>query len=133
MAIHHKTAFGKRSLAVSQYPDIALVVLSMVPALLLGAPKLGYVLGAGGWVVQRLIATIDKRWTRRLVNPYNRICVGLFEAFGRIWLLAGVIVLAAVAGGRPDGLTAALIIFGAYSIALVSNIVTALGGQRAVN
>ena len=29
---------------------------------------------------------------------------GLFEPFGRIWLLAAGIVIAAVAGGRPDGL-----------------------------
>ena len=41
--------------------------------------------------------------------------VRLFESFGRIWLLAGAIIIAGVAGGRKDGLTAAIVIVGAYS------------------
>ena len=39
------------------------------------------------------------------------------EAFGRIWLLAGAIIVAAVVGGRKDGLAAAILIFAAYSVA----------------
>ncbi len=40
--------------------------------------------------------------------PGAGLGVGLVEAFGRIWLLAGAIVLAGVVGGRADGLAAAV-------------------------
>jgi len=104
--------------------DVVLVALALVPALALGAPVLGCVLGAGGWVLQRMIAAFDRRWTGRLSDPLKRLTVNLFEAFGRIWLLVGVIVVAAVVGGRPDGRAATLMIFGAYSIAFVIRLVS---------
>ena len=43
----------------------------------------------------------------------------LGEAFARIWLLAVFIVIAGLVGHRANGLTCALVIFGAYSIAFV--------------
>ena len=106
-----------------QYLDVALVLISLAPALALGAPPLGYALGAGGWLLQRVIAQADRRWTRKVTAPVRRLGVDLFEAFGRIWLMAGVIVVAGVAGGRRSGLTAALVIFGAYSVAFLIRLV----------
>ena len=69
-------------------------------------------MGVGGWIVQRVIAEVDRRWTRKVTKPVKQLGVTLFEGFARIWLLAGVIVIAAVVGGRRDGLTASLVIFG---------------------
>ena len=97
---------------VTRHFDVVIVVLGAIPALLLGAPALGYLIGAGAWVGQTLLAHVDRRWLAG-----KQFGAGLFEAFGRIWLLAGAIVIAGVAGGRPDGLTAAVTIFVAYSIA----------------
>jgi hypothetical protein len=102
---------------ILRYLDVVLVVLAAAPVLALGAPALGYVIGAGMWVAQRLIAELDRRWIRNATAPRTQLGLNLFEAFGRIWLLAGAIVAAGVAGGRADGLTAALTIFGAYSVA----------------
>lgn len=99
--------------------DVAAVVLAALPALLLGAPALGYLVGAGAWVLQSVLAHVDRRWIERM--PFG---AALFEAFGRIWLLAGAIVIAGVAGGRADGLTAAVTIFVAYSIAFAVRILS---------
>ena len=107
-----------------RYLDVALVVLGAVPALALGAPVLGYAVGAAGWILQRVIAEGDRRWIRRVTEPVRQLGVSLFEAFGRIWLLALVIIVAALAGGRRDGLTAALVIFGAYSVAFAIKVMT---------
>ncbi|MGI8413744.1 MAG: hypothetical protein ACR2LV_09555 [Solirubrobacteraceae bacterium] len=104
--------------------DVALAVLAAIPALLLGAPALGYAVGAGAWIVQRLISAADIRWTRRIADPRRRLIFGLFEGFARIWLLAGAIIVAGVAGGRADGLTAALVIFALYSVAFVIKVIT---------
>jgi ABC-type methionine transport system permease subunit len=102
-----------------------------VPALMLGAPALGFVLGACGWVLQRMLAVIDRRWTSKATDPVRELVMNLFEAFGRIWLLAGVIVLAALLGKRPDGLTAAVVIIGAYSVAFVIRLLSGPPGRRA--
>ncbi|MGO9320637.1 MAG: hypothetical protein ACLQBY_07545 [Solirubrobacteraceae bacterium] len=102
---------------VLRYLDVVLVVLAAPLALALGAPVLGYAVGAGAWLVQRGIAQADRRLVGRAAEPRTQLGLNLFEAFGRIWLLAGAIVAAGVIGGRADGLTAALTIFGAYTVA----------------
>ncbi len=99
-----------------RYLDVALVVVATPVALALGAPALGYGIAAGAWILQRALAQLDRRWIRNGAEPRVHTGRSLFEAFGRIWLLAGAIVAAGVIGGRPDGLTAALLIFVAYSI-----------------
>jgi hypothetical protein len=105
-----------------RYFDIVLVAIAMAPALALGAPVTGYSIGAGTWVVQRIIAQADRRWVGK-AEPRKQLGLSLFESFGRIWLLAGGIVAAGVLGGRADGLTAALVIFCAYSIAFATRLI----------
>jgi hypothetical protein len=114
------------------YLDVAVVVLATAPALALGAPAFGYAFAAGGWILQRAIGETDRRWIRKVAEPRKQLGVSLFEAFGRIWLLAGVIIIAAVAGGRRDGLTAALVIFGAYSVGFAVKVITGPPQRRAV-
>jgi hypothetical protein len=110
-------AVRRRSLLLLRYLDVVLVVVAAPVALTLGAPVFGYLVGAVAWLAQRVIAQADRRWVGKAAEPRSQLGLSLFEAFGRIWLLAGAIILAGVAGGRADGLTAALVIFGAYSVA----------------
>jgi hypothetical protein len=98
-----------------RYFDVILVAIAAVPALALGAPATGYALGAGGWIVQRIVAAVDKHWIDRVADPRRRLGASLFEAFGRTWLLAVAIIIAGLIA-RRDGLTAALIIIGAYTV-----------------
>ena len=76
------------------------------------------------WVLQRILAHADRRWISSTREPRTQLGLNLAEAFGRIWLLAGAIILAGVAGGRADGLTAALTIFGAYSVAFAVRVLS---------
>ena len=107
-----------------RYLDVVLLAVATPVALALGAPVLGYAIGAGAWLLQRIIAEADRRWIRNTKTPRAQLGLNLFEAFGRIWLLAGAIVLAGVVGGRADGLTAALVIFAAYSVAFAVKVLT---------
>jgi len=111
-------------MVILRYLDVVLVVVAAPAALALGAPTLGYAIGAGAWVAQRIIARADRHWISKASAPRTQLGVNLFEAFGRIWLLAGAIVAAGVAGGRADGLTAALVIFAAYSVAFAVLVIT---------
>jgi len=110
--------------------DLLLVVALVVPALSLGAPTLGLLLGAGGWIVQRLVMAFDRRLIRKASDPVKQVAANLAEAFGRIWLLAGAIVLAAVLGERADGLTASVVIFAAYSVAFIIRLISGPPARR---
>ncbi len=119
MAVGTDAAFEEQLslMVVLRYLDVVLVAVAAAPALALGAPVLGYTLGGGGWILQRILAAVDKRWISRVTDARKRLGVNLFEAFARIWLLAAAIIVSGVTA-RADGLTAALIILGAYSVAL---------------
>jgi hypothetical protein len=108
--------------AIFRYLDLLLVVVVAPWALALGAPVYGYAIGAGAWALQRVLQQFDRRWIAAREGD-ARFGLNLVDGFGRIWLLAGAIVLAAVIGGRSDGLTAALVIFCAYSIAFAMRMV----------
>jgi thiamine pyrophosphokinase len=107
-------------LQLLQYLDVVLVVLATPVALALGAPAFGLLIAAGAWLVQRVLAHTDRRWIARKREPGSRLGLDVAESFGRIWLLAGAIVVAGAVGGRADGLAAALTIFAAYSVAFVT-------------
>ncbi|MGP0102966.1 MAG: hypothetical protein ACLPUT_15275 [Solirubrobacteraceae bacterium] len=119
-----RVVLEKRALAILRYLDVVLVVLAAPVVLALGAPVLGYAVGAAVWVVQRALAQLDRRWVSRAAEPRTQLGLNLFEAFGRIWLLAGAIVAAGVIGGRADGLTAAVTIFGAYTVAFAIRVLS---------
>jgi hypothetical protein len=110
--------------ALARCLDVVLVVLAIPIALALGAPALGVLIGAGAWLLQRVLARLDRRWIRNSTEPRTQLGLNLFEAFGRIWLLAAAIVVAGVVGGRADGLACALMIFGAYSVAFAVRVIT---------
>jgi len=112
-----------RSTTAFRYLDVVVVLVAAIPALALGAPALGYVVGGGFWILQRVIQANDWRLMAGLSED-RRLAVRLFEPFGRIFLLAAGIVVAAVAGGRQDGLTAAIVIFAAYSIAFAIRVIS---------
>ncbi len=107
-----------------RYLDVIVAVLGAIVAIALGAPVLGCALGAGCWVLQRGVQAFDRRFAREMSSPRAALGISLFERFGRIWLLAGAIVVAGVAGGRKSGLAAALIIFCAYTIRFVIGLVS---------
>jgi len=109
--------------AAARYLDVILVALAAPVVIALGGPLLGYLVGAFAWIVQRVLAGLDRGFIRRASEPRTQLGLHLFEAFGRIWLLAGAIIVAGLAGGRADGLTAALTIFGAYSVAFAVKVI----------
>ncbi|MDQ6806496.1 MAG: hypothetical protein M3065_16365 [Actinomycetota bacterium] len=136
MAVGVSAASEQPLMVVPRYLDVVLVAIGAVPAIALGAPAFGYLVGAGAWILQRLIAVTDRRLlnkaTEKTTNVRAQLGFNLFEPFVRIWLLAGAIVLAGAAGHRADGLTAALVIFAAYSIAFAVRLLSGPPPPRAV-
>jgi hypothetical protein len=118
-----RAVLPRRSTVILRYLDVVLVVIAVPVALALGAPAVGVLVSAAAWLVQRVLAGAGQRWIAGRGDD-ARFGLNLVDGFGRIWLLAGAIVIAAVVGGRRDGLAAALLIFCAYSIAFAMRLVS---------
>ncbi|MHB8491676.1 MAG: hypothetical protein ACYDA6_05615 [Solirubrobacteraceae bacterium] len=117
MALSASHVEGHRPHVLLRYLDLVVLAIAAAPVLSAGVPLAGFLTGALAWAAQRVLAEADARWIMRPRTPRAKLGLTLFEAFGRIWLLAGAIVGAGVIGGRADGLTAAVVIFAAYSVA----------------
>ncbi len=117
--------------AMLRYLDLILLAVAVPVTLALGASVVGVVVGTAAWLLQHVVARADRRLIAKQ-GPNARFGLSLVDGFGRIWLLAGAIVLAAVIGGRSAGLTAALFTFGAYSVAFAVRVVSGRpqGAQR---
>jgi hypothetical protein len=132
MTTLYQNAHSPERVAINtlKYIDVLVVVVAAIPALLLGAPAFGFVVGAAAWIVQRGLQAFDLRQTAKIDESLRRAGIRTFEAFGRIWLMAGAIVLADLVGGRKDGLTAALVICFAYSVAFVIRLMSGPPPER---
>ena len=119
MSISAASASTERGSVALLYLDIVLVLLVAAPALAAGAPALGYIVGATAWIVLRIASdAVDKRLaTERDLR--RRLGLGVASALARVWILACAIMIVGVTASRPDGLTAALVIFGAFSVYFV--------------
>jgi hypothetical protein len=131
LAVEADAKVNERWLLVLRYLDVVLLVIAVPVAIVLGAPVFGCLVGAGGWMFQRVVGEADRRWTRKVATPLKQLGVNLFEGFARIWLLAGFILIAALVGGRRDGLAASLVILGAYSVAFAVKVLSGPPNRRA--
>lgn len=109
-------------LAPVRYLDVVVVVLAAPFVLFTGLPVLGYVVGAGLWILGRVIeAVLDARARRADV----RAAVGLRFAsmLGRTWLIGLGILAVGLAAEREDGFTAAIVCLVAYTIHLATTLI----------
>jgi len=108
---------------VARALDVLLLPAVVAAAVALGAAPAGVAIGAGSWLLQRLIGAFDRGLIDQAREPRTRLGLHLAEGYARIWLLAGAIVAAGVAIGRRDGLAAAVCICVAYTIAFLVKVV----------
>jgi hypothetical protein len=109
-------------LAPVRYLDVALVLLAAPFVVLLDLPALGYVVGAGAWLLARVI---EVGLERRASHSQLRGALGLKFAsmLGRTWLIGIAIVVVGVAAERHDGFVAAVVCLIAYTIHLATQLI----------
>ncbi|HVF78220.1 MAG TPA: hypothetical protein VNA28_07965 [Solirubrobacteraceae bacterium] len=125
------SANSERGSVALEYVDIVLVVIVAVALLATNVPTVGLLAGAAAWIVMR-VAQIEA--DKQLVNIHDlrrRLGVGVAFSMLRVWLLAGAIIACGIAVSRADGLTAALVIFGAFSVNFVRNAVSQISKAQA--
>src|SRR5579863_2616146 len=87
MTTLYQNAHSPERVTVSAFKflDVPIVVIGAIIALVLGAPPLGVIVGAAGWILQRIIQVADRRFTRKLRDPVKQVGINVTESFGRIW------------------------------------------------
>jgi peptidoglycan biosynthesis protein MviN/MurJ (putative lipid II flippase) len=102
-----------------KFLDVGLVLATAPFVALAGLPLLGYGLGAAAWVLSRLGAL----WLERRAGDDPRARVGYQVAgmMARSWIVVCAVVAARLAGGRDDGVMAAVLVLAAFTVYLVTS------------
>ncbi|HEY4895070.1 MAG TPA: hypothetical protein VII01_03190 [Solirubrobacteraceae bacterium] len=107
-----------------RYLDVCLV-LATAPFVLLGdMPTLGYLIGAGAWILTRAGAAFLHSQARRAGDARVRAGLMVAALLGRVWLVALAIILARYTGGKDDGIMAAVLLLAAFTVYLAMSFVT---------
>ncbi|HEV8054585.1 MAG TPA: hypothetical protein VGP30_07125, partial [Candidatus Limnocylindrales bacterium] len=117
----HATGFAD-PLAAVRYLDVALLVLAAPFVVLLELPVLGYAVGAGVWILARILEALLERFADRS-EVRRAIGVKVGSMIGRTWLIGIGILAVGLAGEREDGFTAALICLAAYTVHLATALI----------
>lgn len=112
-----------------RYLDVVLVLLAAPILLLIGVPALGYGIGAGAWLVLRVVGVAVEHAATATSDARTQIAVRLAYMLARIFLLALAVILARRSGGRDEGLTALLVIVFAFTVQLATSAVNRPGSR----
>jgi hypothetical protein len=96
--------------------DVVLLVLASPFALLMGAPALGYVVGAVAWILSRLAGVLVERFARTREDVRAVIGLNFAALLARSWLVGLTILAVGLLGERKDGLTAAILMLVAFTL-----------------
>lgn len=99
-----------------RYIDVVLLVLAAPFVIALGAPALGFAVGAGAWLVQRVIAVAVESHVKRMPDFRRGVALGLASSLGRAWGVGIAILLVGLLAEREDGLTAGITVLAAYTV-----------------
>jgi hypothetical protein len=114
-----------------RYLDVCLV-LATAPFVLIGdLPLLGYAIGAVAWLLTRLGTAYVQSRATRVGDPKVRAGLQVAGMMGRVWLVALAVILARVLGSKGDGIMAAALVLGAFTVYFVMSFFTREGLQSA--
>lgn len=92
--------------------DLLALIAALPAFVLLDAPIAGYLAAGGAWVVGRVIMELAARRRDQALRESNRTAalkVTAAATMGRVWLLAGAILLVGLLAEREAGLAAAVL------------------------
>jgi hypothetical protein len=110
-------------LAFVRYLDVVIVVLAAPFVVLTGAPVLGYLVGAGAWLLTRVAGVAAERAAQRSHNARTLAAVNLAVLLGRVWIVGLSILAVGLAADREDGLMAALTALVAFTVYLATSLI----------
>ena len=103
-------------MALLRYLDVVLVVAALPFVALAGLPLLGYAVGAVAWILQRAAGVALERQAAKATDIRRQVGLNLGGTLARAWIVGGAILAVGLAGEREDGLTAAVLVFVAFTV-----------------
>jgi len=104
--------------------DVILVILAAPFAILMGAPALGYLVGAAAWIVNRAVGAAVERKAKAATDVRMTVGLNLGALIARSWLVGLTILAVGLAGDREDGLTAAILVLAAFTIYFATSLLS---------
>jgi hypothetical protein len=99
-----------------RYLDVVLVFAALPFVAFAGLPLLGYGVGAAAWIFQRAVGVALERRAAKSKDMRRQILMNFGGTLARAWLVGGAIIAVGLAGKREDGLTAAVLVFTAFTV-----------------
>jgi hypothetical protein len=109
-------AGGLDPLLFVRYLDVVVLVLAAPFVLLLGAPALGFAVGALAWIAQRFAATAVERAAARSSDYRKALGLNMASVVLRAWLIGLTILAVGLLAEREDGLTAGVTVLVAFTV-----------------
>jgi hypothetical protein len=107
-----------------RYLDVCLVLATAPFVLVAGMPVLGYAIGACAWLLTRAGTAFVQGQAQRAGDAKVKAGLQVAGMMGRIWLVALALILAKYLGGKDDGIMAAALVLGAFTVYFVMSFVT---------
>jgi hypothetical protein len=101
------------------YLDVIVIVAAAPIMLLIGVPAVGYLVGAGVWIVLRAAGVAVDRAAVAGGDPRREVNLRLAYLLGRLFLLAIAVILVRNGSGRDAALTALVVIVFAFTMQLI--------------
>lgn len=117
----------ERPVNLLRYIDVLLVTFAAPVVLLIGAPALGYAVGAGAWIALRGVEVIVSKRAHALGEVSKELTARLLFALGRVVVLAVAIILLKKDSGKHDSLAALIVILFAFTVYLAISVVNRPG------
>jgi hypothetical protein len=99
-----------------RYLDVCLVLATAPVVLAAGGPALGYAIGAAAWLLTRLGTAFAFARARTTSDTRTRAGLMVASLLGRVWIIAAAVLLARYAGSKDDGVMAAVLVLGAFTV-----------------
>lgn len=107
--------------------DLLALLLALPVFLLADAPISGYLAAGGAWIIGRTGVEIAARRRAEALRNGNRnaaLGVTAFAVMGRIWLVAGAILLVGLLDEREAGLAAAVLTLVLVTVSLATSFIS---------
>ena len=95
--------------------DLAALVVALGIFLGAGFPIVGWGVGAGAWLAQRLVSELAVRRAERSDDPRTKVGLLAASIIGRGWLVAGIIIGVGLSNNSA-GLAAAVLFLAVFTL-----------------
>jgi hypothetical protein len=99
-----------------RYLDVVVVVLAAPFVVLLGAPVVGYAVGAGAWIAQRAAAVTLERRAAASGEYRTALALNMVSLVVRAWLIGLTILAVGLIAEREDGVAAGITVLVAFTV-----------------